>query len=117
MIMAPQYCYHNINFVNNNLAPKKVINKDSLIKVKQFRSPTSGRDIPNQFLITEETNDNRSYHINSDKIKEKLKFSPKFTIKEAVYSLLYAFEKNKLKNTFENDIYHNVKRMQNLKVE
>ena len=27
-----------------------------MIKVKQFRSSTSGRDIPNQFLITEETN-------------------------------------------------------------
>ncbi len=27
-----------------------------MVKVKQFRSPTSGRDIPNQFVITEKTN-------------------------------------------------------------
>ncbi len=67
-------------------------------------------------IVRTETNDNRSYHINSDKIKERLNFSPQFTIKEAINSLFDAFEKNKVKNTFENDIYHNVKRMQNLDV-
>ena len=67
-------------------------------------------------IIRTESNDNRSYHINSDKIKNALGFTPEFSIKEAINSLLDAFEKKKVKNTFNDDIYHNVKRMQNLKV-
>ena len=35
---------------------------------------------------------------------------------DAINSLLDAFEANKIPNSFEDDIYFNVKRMQNLKV-
>ena len=62
------------------------------------------------------SNDNRSYHINSDKVKEELGFKPKYTITDAIESILDAFEANKIKDSFENDIYFNVKRMQNLNV-
>jgi len=64
----------------------------------------------------QESDDNRSYHINSDKIKNKLKFEPKHTIEEAIIELCDAFKKNKLPNSFDNDEYFNVKRMQNLNV-
>ena len=67
-------------------------------------------------IIRTESNDNRSYHINSDKIYEKLNFKPTHSIKDAIISLLDAFEANKIPNSFEDDIYFNVKRMQNLKV-
>ncbi len=63
------------------------------------------------------SNDNRSYHINSDKIKEKLDFIPKHTIEEAVVELCDAFKNNMLPNSFDNDIYFNVKRMLNLRVD
>jgi nucleoside-diphosphate-sugar epimerase len=64
----------------------------------------------------QKTDDNRSYHINSDKIKEKLNFEPEHTIEEAIVELCDAFKKNKLPNSFDNDEYFNVKRMQNLNV-
>lgn len=64
----------------------------------------------------QKTDDNRSYHINSDKIKEKLNFEPQHTIEEAIVELCDAFKKNKLPNSFDNDEYFNVKRMQNLNV-
>ncbi len=63
------------------------------------------------------SDDNRSYHINSDKIKEKLNFTPKHSIEEAVVELCDAFKNNMLPNSFDNDIYFNVKRMLNLKVD
>ncbi len=62
------------------------------------------------------SNDNRSYHINSDKVKDELGFKPKYTITDAIETILDAFEANKIKDSFENDIYFNVKRMQNLNV-
>lgn len=67
-------------------------------------------------IVRTESNDNRSYHINSDKIYNKLKFKPTHSINDAINSLLDAFEANKIPNSFEDDIYFNVKRMQNLKV-
>ena len=67
-------------------------------------------------IENEKSDDNRSYHINSDKIFKILKFKPKHSIKDAINSLLDAFEKKKADFSFDNDIYFNVKRMQNLKV-
>ena len=67
-------------------------------------------------IIRTDSNDNRSYHINSDKIKKQLNFIPSHSISDAINSLFNAFDDNKVPNSFENDIYFNVKRMQNLKV-
>ena len=58
--------------------------------------------------------DNRSYHISSKKIKKKLNFETKLTIKDAVLDLKKAFEKKLLINTFDNDNYFNIKKMQNI---
>ena len=55
------------------------------------------------------SNDNRSYHINSDKIKDKIKFKPKYSIDYAVNELCDEFKKNKIKNVFKNNVYYNVK--------
>jgi nucleoside-diphosphate-sugar epimerase len=67
-------------------------------------------------IVKTVSDDNRSYHINSDKISELLNFKPQFSIDDAVESLFYAFENIQLGDTFFNDIYYNVKRMQNLKI-
>ena len=60
------------------------------------------------------TNDNRSYHISSEKIKNILNFETKFTIDDAVKDLKNAFEKKLLKNTLSNELYFNIKRMNGL---
>jgi len=62
-------------------------------------------------LSTIKSDDIRSYHINSDKIKKKINFTPKYTISHAVEELILAFKKNKINNSFNNNIYFNVKRM------
>ena len=50
-----------------------------------------GQDIE---IETVETNDNRSYHISSQKMKDILNFNPKFTIKDAVHDLKTSFEES-----------------------
>ena len=45
-------------------------------------------------LEVQETNDNRSYHINSDKINKELNFVPKYTIENAIIELCEFFKKN-----------------------
>ncbi len=67
-------------------------------------------------IIKENSNDVRSYHINSDKIREKLNFIPKRTIENAVEDLCEAFKLKKFKNTFSEDIYFNISRMKNINV-
>jgi len=62
-------------------------------------------------IVTTPSDDNRSYHINSDKVKRILGFSPKHSIEDAIRDLCKAFKKGKLQNSFEDDIYFNVKRL------
>lgn len=67
-------------------------------------------------LITMPSDDNRSYHISSKKIKDELGFEAKHTIREAVSDLCDAFDKGLLPDSLENERYFNIKRMQNLRL-
>lgn len=71
---------------------------------------------PDVRVIKTKTNDNRSYHISSNKLKEILNFETKFTIDDAVNDLKKVFEKKILTNTLDNDLYFNIKRMKNLNI-
>ena len=62
------------------------------------------------------TDDNRSYHISSKKIKKVLNFDSDFTIKNAVNDLKNAFEKKLLPNSLTDEKYFNIKRMQSIKL-
>jgi len=65
-------------------------------------------------IINTASNDNRSYHVSSKKINDILNFRTTRTVKDAVLELKDAFEKNLLKDTFENDKYYNIKQMQKI---
>lgn len=62
------------------------------------------------------SDDNRSYHINSDKIKNELGFNPKFTIVDAIKELCEAFKKGFLPNSLEDPKYFNVKLLKKLNI-
>ena len=47
-------------------------------------------------------------------IKQKLNFSPKFSIENAILELCNAFKKNLLPNSFDDDFYFNVKRLKRI---
>lgn len=65
-------------------------------------------------VITTPTNDLRSYHISSEKIKKELGFAPAHTIEDAVSDLKSAFEKGLIKDSLNNEKYFNVKLMQKI---
>jgi len=67
-------------------------------------------------IITTPTDDNRSYHVSSEKIKNELGFVPKHTIEEAVQDLKNAFETGKIPNSLDDIKYFNVKLMQNIEL-
>lgn len=66
--------------------------------------------------IKKDTVDNRSYHVNSDKIKKVLGFEPKYNIDDAVLSLCQAFKDGKLPNSLEDPKYINVTTLKNLQI-
>ena len=80
-------------------------------KVVQKEFPELG-EIP---IITTESNDNRSYHINSDKVKRILNFEPARSVEDAINELCVSFKKKLFRDTLTDDFYFNVKRLKNIK--
>lgn len=60
------------------------------------------------------TNDLRSYHISSEKIKKELGFVPKHTVEEAILDLKRAYETGKIPNPMEDERYYNIRKMQSI---
>lgn len=60
------------------------------------------------------TDDNRSYHISSEKIFKKLGFKNQFSIRDAIQDLKKAFDKKLLINTLDNEEYFNIKKMKSI---
>ena len=58
--------------------------------------------------------DNRSYHISSKKIQNKLGFQNFYSIEDAIVELINAFENKLLHDPLNNEIYYNIKKMKSL---
>lgn len=67
-------------------------------------------------LDVEPTDDNRSYHVSSEKIRRELGFTATHTIQDAVDGLVAAFKAGKLPNSMTDIRYYNIKTMQALKL-
>jgi nucleoside-diphosphate-sugar epimerase len=80
-------------------------------RVVQEEFPEKG-DIP---IVTTPTDDIRSYHVNSDKIRRVLGFAPKKNIEDAIRDLCRAFKQGKLPNSMQDTFYFNVRRLKELK--
>ena len=89
--------YHNHTVLELGNMVKKIIEKNRKIK-----------------LEVEPTNDNRSYHVNSDKISKKLGFVPKYSIEDGIEELVGAFNEGKLPDSLENKRYFNIATMKHL---
>ena len=86
----------------------------SIMQIAEIVRNVVGKAFPDRAAIdikVTETNDNRSYHINSDKIFRTLGYRPKHTIEDAVAGLCDAFKAGKLPNSFDDDRYYNVRTM------
>jgi nucleoside-diphosphate-sugar epimerase len=62
------------------------------------------------------TNDPRSYHVSSEKIRRELGFAPRRNVERAVADLKRAFDAGKVENPLTNPLYFNIRRMQDARV-
>jgi nucleoside-diphosphate-sugar epimerase len=67
-------------------------------------------------IVTTPTDDNRSYHISSGKIKRVLGYEPRRNIEDAARDLVKAFRAGKIPNPMTDIRYSNIKTMQAVKL-
>lgn len=82
-----------------------------VMEIAEMVRSTVGRDVE---IIATPTNDNRSYHISSDKIRQELGFIPKRTIRDAIRDLVEAFNADRIPNPMTDIRYYNIKMMRAL---
>jgi len=70
-------------------------------------------------VVIEETstNDLRSYHVNSNKIRDQLGFTPRHSLKDGIASVAKAYSIGLIKDGLNNPLYHNVKRMKQINLD
>lgn len=73
-----------------------------------------GQDVA---IETVPTDDNRSYHISSERIKNELGFEPSHTIKDAVFDLKQALDRGEFADPMNNPMYFNIKRMKEINLQ
>ena len=83
----------------------------SILELANMVKKTIGDDVS---LKSSPTDDNRSYHISSKKIKKILGFDTVNTISDAINDLKLAFKKGLLPNSLTDEKYFNIKMMQSL---
>ena len=67
-------------------------------------------------IDVEPTDDLRSYHVNSGRIRRELGFAPSHTIEQAISDLRDAFEKGDVPDPMDDPRYYNIKRMQEIRL-
>ena len=67
-------------------------------------------------IETVPSDDLRSYHVNSDKITRVLGFTPSYSVADAIADLCQAFSDGLLRDSLDDTLYFNVRRMKELKV-
>lgn len=107
--------YHICLISDDNKINGKIFNVGfENYKVLELANMVKKNFTKNVELKISKTDDNRSYHISSEKIKNELNFMPNFTIEEAIVDLIHHFEGNNFKNSLSNEMYFNIKRMQSI---
>ena len=79
-----------------------------LIEIAELVRDEVGSDVQ---IVTTPTDDLRSYHISSEKIKRELGWAPQHTIRDAVRDLVAAFRAGRVPNPMTDLRYYNVKMM------
>ena len=67
---------------------------------------------PRVEIVVTPTDDHRSYHVSSERIRRDLGFLARRTVENAIVDLREAFAAGKVPNAMTDDRYYNIKRMQ-----
>jgi nucleoside-diphosphate-sugar epimerase len=63
-------------------------------------------------IVVTPTDDHRSYHVSSEKIRRELGFTPRHSVENAIVDLKAAFDGGAVPGAMTDDRYYNIKRMQ-----
>jgi nucleoside-diphosphate-sugar epimerase len=86
------------------------------LKVREIANVVRSEVGSNVDIVVTPTDDHRSYHVSSEKIRRELGFSAGRTVRDAVADLKSAFLAGKVPNPMVDDRYYNIKRMQGLRL-
>lgn len=86
------------------------------LKVSTIAEMVKAEVGPKVDIVVTPTDDHRSYHVSSEKIRKELGFSAQRSVKDAIVDLRAAFSAGKVPNSMTDDRYYNIKRMQSLKL-
>ena len=86
------------------------------LKVREIANMVRDEVGKNVDIVVTPSDDHRSYHVSSEKIKKDLGFSARRTVSDAIVDLAQAFNAGKVPNAMTDDRYYNIKRMQALKL-
>jgi nucleoside-diphosphate-sugar epimerase len=86
------------------------------LKVRAIADMVRAKVGPQVEIVVTPTDDHRSYHVSSDKIRRELGYSPRRTVEDAIVGLNTAFLAGKVPNAMTDDRYYNIRRMQGLKL-
>ena len=86
------------------------------LKVREIANMVRDEVGKNVDIVVTPSDDHRSYHVSSEKIKKDLGFSARRTVSDAIVDLAQAFNTGKVPNAMTDDRYYNIKRMQALKL-
>jgi len=87
------------------------------LKVSTIAEMVKAEVGPKVDIVVTPTDDHRSYHVSSEKIRKELGFSAQRSVKDAIVDLRAAFSAGKVPNSMTDDRYYNIKRMQSLKLQ
>src|SRR4051794_22812680 len=81
------------------------------LKIREIAELVKKEAGPDVKIVTSPTDDLRSYHVSSARIKRELGWEPRHTVPDAVRGLIAAFKAGKVPNSLTDPRYFNIKTM------
>jgi nucleoside-diphosphate-sugar epimerase len=86
------------------------------LKVMEIAEKVREEIGPRVEIVVTPTDDHRSYHVSSERIRRELGFVAGRSVENAIVDLRDAFSAGKVPNSMTDDRYYNIKRMQSLRL-
>jgi nucleoside-diphosphate-sugar epimerase len=86
------------------------------LKVMEIAEKVREEIGPKVEIVVTPTDDHRSYHVSSERIRRDLGFVARRSVETAIVDLRDAFAAGKVPHAMTDDRYYNIKRMQSLRL-
>ena len=97
-----------------NISEENISIEMIALKIQKLFKQNKNKDVKIERSLSND--DKRSYYLNSDKAKKFLKFKLKHSVDDAIIELASILEQKKFHDSFDNNIYYNVKRLKDLNI-